>query len=91
MKLDVKAMALTLGMLWGVLVMFLTGVANLIWDGYGQGFLEVMSSVYPGYKATAGFGQVLIGTLYGLLDGTVCGAIFAWLYNRFAGGTASAG
>ncbi len=24
------------------------------------------------------------GTLYGLLDGAICGAIFAWLYNHFA-------
>ena len=33
MKLDVKAMALTIGLLWAA-AMFLTGVANLIWDGY---------------------------------------------------------
>jgi hypothetical protein len=24
-----------------------------------------------------------MGTLYGLLDGTIGGAIFAWLYNLF--------
>ena len=83
MKLDVKAMALTIGLLWGA-AMFLAGVANLIWDGYGENFLDVMASVYPGYDATASFGQVIVGTLYGLLDSTVGGAIVAWLYNRFA-------
>ena len=43
--------------------------------------LDMMASVYPGYQATASFGQVLIGTLYGVVDGAVIGAIFAWLYN----------
>jgi hypothetical protein len=83
MKFDVKAMALTIGLLWGA-AMFLTGTANLIWDGYGEDFLDVMASGYPGYDATASFGQVIVGTLYGLLDGTVGGAVVAWLYNRLA-------
>ncbi len=84
MKLDVKALALTGGLIWGILAMFLSGVANLIWSGYAQGFLTVMASVYPGYNATASFGQVIIGTLYGLVDGAVAGALFAWVYNCFA-------
>ncbi len=66
MKLDVRAMALTAGLVWGVLAMFLTGLANLIWDGYGEDFLDLMASLYPGYDATtASFGQVIVGTLYG--------------------------
>ncbi len=84
MKLDVKALALTGGLIWGILAMFLSGVANLIWSGYAQGFLDVMASVYPGYNATDGFGQVIIGTLYGLVDGAIAGALFAWVYNCFA-------
>ena len=44
----------------------------------------MMTPVYPGYKATASLVQVIIGTLYGLLDGAIAGTIFAWLYNRFA-------
>ncbi len=91
MKLDVKAMALTIGLLWAA-AMFLAGIANLIWDGYGEDFLDVMASVYPGYDATAAsFGQVIVGTLYGLVDGTVGGAIVAWLYNQFAARQPSAG
>ena len=81
MKLDVKSTAVALAVVWGGWAMFLTGVANLIWPDYGQSFLEMMASVYPGYQATASFGQVLIGTLYGAVDGAVIGAIFAWLYN----------
>ena len=40
-----------------------------------------MASLYPGYRATASLGQVIIGTVYGVLDGAVAGAVFAWLYN----------
>ena len=46
--------------------------------------LDVIASIYPGYHPTASFAQVLIGTLYGLLDGAVGGALFAWLYNLWA-------
>ncbi len=82
MKLDVRAMAISVGLIWGVLAMFLVGLANLIWSGYGQGFLDVMATVYPDYNATASFGQVIVGMAYGMVDGAICGALFAWLYNR---------
>ena len=38
----------------------------------------------PGYHPGTGFGSVLIGTLYALVDGAIGGAIFCGLYNRFA-------
>ena len=56
MKLDVKSTAVALAVVWGGWAIFLTGVANLIWPDYGQSFLELMASVYPGYQATASFG-----------------------------------
>lgn len=84
MKLSVKGLALSLGLLWGVLGMFLVGLCNLVWPAYGAEFLRVMASVYPGYHATPSVGQVIVGGLYGVLDGAVGGALFAWLYNRFA-------
>ena len=84
MKLNVKAMTITAGVLWAISV-FLVGVFNLIWEGYGQAMLDLIASIYPGYKATASIGDVIVGTLYALLDGVVAGAIFAWLYNIFAG------
>lgn len=87
MKLNVKAMAITAGLFWGVGAMFMIGMVNLMWPSYayGQTFLEVMATVYPGYNAAASFGEVIVGSLYGLADGAVCGAAFAWIYNRFAG------
>ena len=85
MKLNVGAMAVTVALVWGVLGVFLVGLANLIWPGYGQGLLDLAASVYPGYKATATFWQVIVGALYGMVDGAICGAVLAWLYNALAG------
>jgi hypothetical protein len=84
MRLNIKAMAFTLGILWGAIVL-LTGLANLIWSGYGTGFLQILASVYPGYKASGSVGDLITGVLYSLLDGALCGLVFAWLYNRFLG------
>ena len=84
MKLNVKAAAIALALVWGILAMFLTGLLNLIWPGYGRDFLDVMASVYPGYSATGGFGNLIVGTIYGLADGAIAGAVYAWLYNRLA-------
>lgn len=87
MSLNSKALAVSLGLAWGIGV-FCAGLCHLIWPSYGGAFLDVVSSVYPGYHV-GGFGSVIVGTLYAVVDGTVCGAIFAWIYNAVAG-TASA-
>ena len=47
MKLSIKGLALASGILWGVAMLGM-GLANLIWGGYGQQFLQTMSSVYFG-------------------------------------------
>jgi hypothetical protein len=85
MKLNLKAMALTAGILWGA-CFFVTGIANLIWPSYGDALLTWGASIYPGYHGPGGFGSVIVVTLYALLDGVICGALFAWLYNAFVGG-----
>jgi hypothetical protein len=83
MKLSVQALTYASAILWG-LCFLLVGLANLFWPPYGGAFLELMSSVYPGYKAAAGFGNIIVGTLYAVLDGAIGGAVFAWVYNCFA-------
>lgn len=83
MKLSVKALTYAAAILWGLCFLFV-GLANLFWAPYGVAFLEVMSSVYPGYQATAGLGNVIIGTLYAILDGAIGGALLACVYNCFA-------
>jgi len=83
MKFSTKGLALASGILWG-LAMLGMGLANLIWSGYGQQFLQTMSSVYVGYHATRSIAEVIVGTFYGAVDGLIGGAVFAWLYNQFA-------
>jgi hypothetical protein len=83
MKLNVEALAFSLAILWGLGV-FLVGLANLTWSGYGAAFLKLLASVYPGYHAAGSFEDLIIGTLYAGLDGAVGGLIFGCLYNYLA-------
>jgi len=83
MRFNVKGLALASAILWGVAMLGI-GLANLVWSSYGQRFLQIMASVYPGYHATRSFADVIVGTLYGVVDGLIGGAVFAWLYNQFA-------
>jgi hypothetical protein len=83
MGLNVKALAFAGAILWGSCV-FLMGIANLIWAGYGVQFLGWLASFYPGYHADRSFVEVAIVTIYAIFDGLIGGAIFAWLYNCFA-------
>ena len=80
MKLAVRPLALACAILWGSAV-FLVGVANLAWPTYGEAFLQLIASIYPGYHASGGVGSVGIGTLYAFLDGGVGGLILGLLYN----------
>lgn len=83
MKLSIRSLTISLGLFWGLTVL-LVSFFNLLWPPYGKAFLEMVSSVYPGYKVVGTAGSVVIGTLYALLDGAVGGALFGWLYNTFA-------
>jgi hypothetical protein len=90
MKLSVVAAACAFALLWGGAI-FLTAVTNIMWPGYGREFLLVVASFYPGYAGTASFGQALVGAGYGVVDGAITAAIFAWLYNLFVSKTDKAG
>lgn len=82
MKLSVKGLAFASGVTWAVVILFV-GTINLLVPSYGFAFLDFIDSIYPGYHQGSGFSGVVIGTLYGLLDASIGGAIFAWLYNLF--------
>ena len=80
MKLSIKALAITAAIIWGAALLII-GSANMMFPGYGTNFLEVIGSVYPGYQPGTGFSSVIIGSLYGVVDAGIGGAIIAWLYN----------
>ena len=83
MKLNVRALAITCALLWASAVLVVAALHRLS-PAYGTAFLNLVSSVYPGYHVE-GIKTGLIGAAYALLDGAVAGAVFAWLYNRFSG------
>jgi hypothetical protein len=81
MKLSVKAFALTSGILWGAAVFVAT--LWLLALGYEGGLMTQLNHFYLGYRfSVAG---AFIGLVYGFVDGAICGALFAWLYNKLAG------
>ncbi len=84
MKLNIIALSVSLAILWAAAVFFV-GLANLIWPTYGQAFLKVVASIYPGYHAAGTFGDMIAGSLYALVDGAIAGLVFGWLYNLIAG------
>jgi hypothetical protein len=84
MKLNLRAIAFAAGVLWAFAVLT-TGLANLIWPSYGHAFLQIIASLYPGYNAERSLGDIIIGTLYALVDGAFCGLIFGGVYNLSVG------
>ena len=86
MKLNIKAFAITAGLLWG-------GCALVfgLWASFftpAAGVVGFLGQFYIGYAA--GFAGAIIGFLWGFVDGGICGLIFAWLYNLLVGKFAAA-
>ena len=84
MRLSPKALTLVSAILWGG-SMLLIGIVHLIWSAYGGDFLQMMSSLYPGYTAARTFWSVVIGTIYGFVDGAIAGYLFAIIYDSLIG------
>lgn len=83
MKLSAKALALTLGMLWGG-AMLILGILNMVIPPYGADILVVMGSVYPGIYGAGTMSEAFLGAAYGVIDGALGGLLIAWLYNFVA-------
>ena len=81
MRLNIKAFALTCGLLAGGGLFFLTwwliGFEGITGDPL------IIGKVYRGYNVSP-LGS-LIGFCWAFVDGLAGGAIFAWLYNRISG------
>lgn len=83
MKLSVRSLTITAALLWALTFLFVS-IFNYLWPPYGQAFLEVVSSIYPGYKVVGGLSGIIVGLFYALIDGAIGGALFGWIYNTFA-------
>lgn len=81
MKLNVRALALTSGIIWGI-GLFLVTWWIIIFEG-ASGDLTFLGRIYRGYEISA-IGSI-IGLIWGFVDGLIGGAIFAWLYNLLSG------
>lgn len=81
MKLQPKALALSLGILWGVLLFLITNI-SLMRGSQGE-HLSLLSLIYVGYSFS--FIGSIIGMIWGFVSMFIGGWILAWLYNRFAG------
>lgn len=80
MKLNIKALALTAGILWGAAVFLAAWWIQL--TGHVGGDPTLLERIYLGYAFTP-LGSV-IGLVWGFVDGLIGGALFAWLYNTLA-------
>jgi hypothetical protein len=84
MRLSIKGAAISGAVVWGAAIL-LVGLINLASPHYGASFLQLTSSVYPGFHDSHTLLSVGIGTIDGLVDGAVAGILLAWLYNSFSG------
>jgi hypothetical protein len=83
--MNLKASAIAGGILWGLLLFAFTLIEAA--RGHGQ-TLDSLSAIYIGYSVTY-LGSVA-GLIYGFVSGAIVAAVFAWLYNKFAGAAAAA-
>lgn len=79
MKINVRAFALTCGLMWGL------GLFALTWwiiafDGATHD-ITLIGRLYRGYNISP-LGSV-VGLVWGFFDALIGGAIAAWLYNWF--------
>ncbi|UCC43193.1 MAG: bacteriophage holin [Candidatus Zixiibacteriota bacterium] len=81
MKLNVKAFALSCGLLCGIGLFVVTWWVILFEGSTGE--LHGIGHVYRGFNISP-VGSVF-GLIWGFVDGLIGGAIFAWLYNLLAG------
>jgi hypothetical protein len=80
MRLNIKAFALTAGIIWGVGLFLLTWWI-IAFDG-ATGEITLLGRLYRGYSISP-LGSI-VGLIWAFVDGLIFGAIFAWLYNLIA-------
>ena len=77
-KLDVKSFTLGVGAV-GVLYMLFHGLGVMLF-GWGTALSKVIGSLYIGFEPS--ILGVLIGAVWGFIDGAIAGLIIALVYNK---------
>jgi hypothetical protein len=80
MKLNVKAFALSFGLIWGLGLMMLTWWI-MLFDGATHE-PTLIGQIYRGYNIS--WTGSFIGLVWGFFDGLIGGAVSAGLYNLLA-------
>ena len=83
MKVSLRAIAIAAGVLWGGAILFL-GLINLASPSFGLSFLQVISSVYPGFHASRTIGDRKEATALGA-DRLMASMALAALANGASG------
>lgn len=78
-RLNVKGLAIAFGVTWAVFVLFIGWAAIF---GWGTEMVEVISSVYIGFRPTLLGG--IIGAVWAFIDGAIWGLLIAVIYNKVA-------
>ena len=78
MKLNIKAFALTVGIIFGLATFFITFLSVIMgWEGHA---LWKLHKIFFGYSPT--WYGAIIGLIWGFIYGLIGGTFFAWLYNK---------
>ncbi|MDC0390748.1 bacteriophage holin [Candidatus Thioglobus sp.] len=80
-KLNEKALAISLGVLWSLAILSLSIIA-IMSENYLHNVVEFFSSIYLGYSLS--FTGILIGMVWAFIDAAIGGWLLAWLYNKLA-------
>ena len=79
-KINVKALGLSCGIIWGFGALIL-GILSMACK-WGTQFVELLSTMYIGYGPT--IKGSLIGAAWGFVDAGIGGVLIAWLYNKLS-------
>jgi hypothetical protein len=80
-KLNTKAVALALGIMWSLGILSIS-LLVLFTTSYLHNMVDFLSTVYLGYSLS--FSGIITGMVWGFFDAAIGGFVFAWLYNKLA-------
>jgi len=80
-KLDTKAVALALGIMWSIGILSVS-LLVLFTTSYLHNMVDFLSTVYLGYSLS--FSGIITGMVWGFFDAAIGGFVFAWLYNKLS-------